>query len=549
MNYSNSILKNLKIKSTIVLTTLGLILGGGGLSLALPGTAYASPTVIYNNIPNPTPGNLPSDGFEATSTSEFGGQVQFAGTTRYNPVVTVLMSSWGCQAGGWSTDNCVTTPGATFSEPITLNIYNVNADNSPGSLVSTLTETFNIPFRPSADATNCTVGEWYDATDATCYNGLNTPISFDFTGLNVTLPNNVIIGVAYNTSDYGSTPYGDATTCHSTLEGCGYDSLNVSTNPLPSVGTALPTINDAYQSSTWAGAYCDLGEAGTGTFRLDAVCWTGYLPAFEVSASSTITLSAPHITSPHNGATLTSAQFTKVNWSNVSGTSPVTYQYQAFYDSGYTNPAYSSGWLTASEIPTPGTPVGNYFIQVRAKDGNGDLSQWSNDATNPYLITVVAEVPPPTTKADCYNNGWEIYNTPSFNNRNRCIDYVINHEHKISGDVKYTAYGLKREANFNMNTADNDGYFSYSDANHGWYKVKVSDVAVKGNDGYFTGVITKASNKSWVGQWLFAKVQNGKPDMIWGSFTTQSGGQNGVTNMSSPADGPFNVTNGNLKVN
>ncbi|MDE2588961.1 MAG: hypothetical protein KGL95_04780, partial [Patescibacteria group bacterium] len=52
----------------------------------------ASGIVIYNNIPTPLPGNLPSEAFEAQSASEFGGQIAFAGTARQNPTVTVTMS-------------------------------------------------------------------------------------------------------------------------------------------------------------------------------------------------------------------------------------------------------------------------------------------------------------------------------------------------------------------------------------------------------------------------------------------------------------------------
>ena len=66
------------------------------------------------------------------------------------------MSSFGCESGTWNGSDCVTTPGATFSHPITLNIYNVGPSNSVGSLLGTRTQTFNIPFRPSADDTNCT---------------------------------------------------------------------------------------------------------------------------------------------------------------------------------------------------------------------------------------------------------------------------------------------------------------------------------------------------------------------------------------------------------
>jgi hypothetical protein len=160
-------------------------------------------------------------------------------------------------------------------------------------------------------------------------------------------------------------------------------------------------------------------------------------------------------------------------------------------------------------------------------------------------------LPHPVTKADCKDGGWKNFtndNGKPFKNKDQCIDYVVKHEHKIKGDVDYTAYTLKRHAEFDMNTADNGGSFTYSDANHDWYKVDVSSVNVSGHFGYFAGVVTKASNPSWVGQWLFAKVQDNSPDKIWGSFTDKTTAQNGVTNMTSPVDGPFNVTKGNLEV-
>lgn len=249
-------------------------------ALAAPAAA-ASNSVIYNNVPSPQPGNLPSQAFEATSTSEFGGQVKFAGTARYNPKVTVLMSSWGCENGSWFAGTCTTTPGTSFTEPITLNVYNVGGGNAVGSLVKQTTKTFTIPFRPSADVTHCTGGKWYDGT--TCFNGLVTPITFDLTG--VTLPDTAIVTLAYNTSHYGYTPIGQATPCFSTTAGCGYDSLNVALVAPPTVGTAtLP--NDAYINSKWGGAYCDNGAGGTGALRLDAGCWTGYQPAIKVEAST-----------------------------------------------------------------------------------------------------------------------------------------------------------------------------------------------------------------------------------------------------------------------
>ncbi|MEK7133543.1 MAG: hypothetical protein AAB804_00565 [Patescibacteria group bacterium] len=251
--------------------------------LAFAAPAFAA-TVVYDNVPSL--GNVPSVGFEATAAKEFGGQIQLAGTDRNDPIVTVLMSSWGCESGHWYSGDCTTTPAATFSHPITLNIYNVNGDNSPGTLITTATQTFDIPLRPSADGTNCTggnAGKWYNGS--TCFNGFATPVSFNLTG--VILPDKVIVSVAYNTTHYGVSPIGESAPCYTSSGGCGYDSLNVGTYSSASVGS-YPLPADAYQSSTWSGAYCDGGTGGTGTFRLDAGCWTGFQPAIKVEASTPV---------------------------------------------------------------------------------------------------------------------------------------------------------------------------------------------------------------------------------------------------------------------
>lgn len=292
MSYTYSALSsvhNMKTKIAIVLAFLAAtVLVIGAVASMLPAAALGGPsqTVVYNNIPNPQPGNVPSLGYEATSTSEFGGQVQLDGGANKNPKVTVLMSSWACKSGSWNNQNCITNPGSTFSHPITLNIYEANGDNSPGSLVATSTKTFDMPYRPTADdGTNCNAGngkagQWWNGTS--CFNGKAFTISFNLD--DVTLPDSAIISVAYNTSHYGYAPLG-TNACNSTPQGCPYDSLNVGTAPTPSVGEALPTVDDAYLNSTWAGAYCDSGAGGTNVFRLDAGCWTGYLPAFKVEAA------------------------------------------------------------------------------------------------------------------------------------------------------------------------------------------------------------------------------------------------------------------------
>ncbi len=253
-----------------------MLAGLAALACLVGGAAAAPTSVVFNNIPDPTPGNVVSMGFEATSTSELGIQVQLAGTDRVDPTITVLMSSWGCENGAWNSGDCSTTPGTSFEVPMTIRVYTVGAGGAVGSPVITSTQTFFVPYRPSASPT-CGDGRWYNGTS--CFNGFAVPISFNLVG---TMPDTAIVSVAYNTSHYGYEPVGDGTICYVTSGGCGYDSLNVGLVGAPTVGVD-PQPDDAYINSSWTGAYCS-GPAGT--FRLDAGCWTGYRPAIKVEASS-----------------------------------------------------------------------------------------------------------------------------------------------------------------------------------------------------------------------------------------------------------------------
>jgi hypothetical protein len=256
----------------------GLVLGVmAGLMVFAPSTAGAANSpVLYNSIVTPLPGNVVSQSFEATGTSEFGNAITLATPGSLSNVV-VTMSSWGCQTGNWNNDTCATTPGSTFSTPITLNIYSPGANGAVGALIATDTQSFAIPYRPSADNTHCTsaagtLGEWYDATEAACHNGLAVNITFDFSSQHPALPSSLIYGIQYNTSDYGPVPYGHATACAATTAGCGYDSLNVG---LSSDATAVTAGSDAnpgklYMNNKFGYEYCDNGAAGAGTFRLDS---------------------------------------------------------------------------------------------------------------------------------------------------------------------------------------------------------------------------------------------------------------------------------------
>jgi hypothetical protein len=268
-----------------VLLTIGLTTSG---ALADSGARG------YDSIPQPLPGNLPSWGFEATGTSEFGNQITFGGPSGANHVgsVEVTMSSWGCETGHWITFDCSTTPGSSFTEPITLTLYNPPAAGSalPGSKIATVTQTFSIPFRPSADNVNCTgtnLGKWFDRASKTCFNGLSNNITFDLDG-KVDVPGSIVYGIAYNTSTYGYAPYG-VQPCSTSSAGCGYDSLNVglSTDPTDLRAGSDPNPGAVFMNNRFPAQYCDGGADGANVFRLDSPsdgCWSfgapNTLPAY-----------------------------------------------------------------------------------------------------------------------------------------------------------------------------------------------------------------------------------------------------------------------------
>lgn len=259
--------------------------------------------VIYNSVLSPLPGNLPSQPFEAQAVSEFGNAVNFSsGSSHVVSKVVVTMSSWGCASGSWYLHTCTTPEDASFAQPITLNIYSPSTDGvNPGAKIASVTNTFNIKYRPSASAlcVGSDLGKWYDNDSKTCFNGLAQNITFNVK--NIKVASSAIFGIAYNTTHYGYAPIGQSAACFSTPQGCGYDSLNVAVTQDPtdvSVGTSV-VPGKLWLASTAGSTYADNGAAGLGTFRIDSpnvAPWWGtvgpnydsapwYVPAIKVFAN------------------------------------------------------------------------------------------------------------------------------------------------------------------------------------------------------------------------------------------------------------------------
>ena len=238
------------------------------------GSAIAASNVVYNAVPSPLPPNVASVGYEATSTSEFGDYVHLAGTNRSLSTVTVTMSDWALHSD-YTSDPRYSPTSATWSHPITVNVYSnhLGLNGAPDTLLATKTQDVTIPWRPVADAA---CGTAWKAPNGQCYNGYAFNATFDLSSLNVTLPNDVIVGVSYNTADYGHAPIG--------MPG-PYNSLNVGAPNLQtaSVGTD-DSPDNVFWNTSYAGFYADGGTAGVGIFRQDTG-WTPYgTAAFQITA-------------------------------------------------------------------------------------------------------------------------------------------------------------------------------------------------------------------------------------------------------------------------
>ncbi len=260
-------------------------------------------TIVYNSIPKPVHA-IASQGFECCQVNEFGDGVHLTHTGRLDKV-SVVMDSWGCQAGHWYSNDCVTVPGTGFTHPITLNVYSVShgtTRNAPdwvvGPLLATRTQTFTIPYRPSADHVRCTgnsandptnpgnAGKFYSTVDHACVNGLANVITFDFSHAGVTLPAQAVFSVAYNTSDSGYHPLGTALACSLTPGGCGYDSLNVGADGNGGPVGSVVDPNGVFIDYSNVAKYCDPSQ-GPG-FRLDTstnpnCSWAGFHPQIRVT--------------------------------------------------------------------------------------------------------------------------------------------------------------------------------------------------------------------------------------------------------------------------
>jgi len=259
---------------------------------AMTAGAAGATQVVYNNIPAPLPGNFASVGNQAYSNAELGGVVEFAGTARKNPKISVAMSTWACQNGSVYADTCETPkPTKKFKWPITLNIYEVGPGNTVGTKLASVTKTFAMPYRPSKDDATClakgySAGTWYDSVTNACYHGMAFTITFK--PVHLELRSKAIISVSYNTSQHGPVPAGTQA-CESTSAGCYYDSLNAAiAEPAENTLTTglQPDSGEVFVNSTYHEMFCEGGTEGVFGPSKCAAFWEGDQPMFTVAAKA-----------------------------------------------------------------------------------------------------------------------------------------------------------------------------------------------------------------------------------------------------------------------
>jgi hypothetical protein len=291
------------------LLAFGLSVTTLGAFAATAANASTSVTPIYSSIPSQLPDNQDSVGPEAYAYSELGNKVTLSSTSAPLNDTVVTLSDWACETGGGT--SCVTTPGATFPVPITFSIYNVAANGAAGSLITTDTQTFNVPFRPSADPTDCPsdTSGWYDSSNGNCYDGQDSNVTFNFSSQNITLPSTVVYGISFNTDNDGPNPIGGTTNPTDSLNiALANDPTQVTVGSDPDLGW-YPSLNQDDDSvfinfNANSALNCESTPSPIGVFAESADdCWgdtnapggTFYVPAvkFDVVTPPPVTITGP----------------------------------------------------------------------------------------------------------------------------------------------------------------------------------------------------------------------------------------------------------------
>lgn len=255
----------------------GLVLAGLTAAPAGATIVASGPQTVYDATVSPLPPNMASLGYQATQTAEFGNEVTLGGTNRVLTTATVTFSDWA-KHSSWPTY----TDAAGFDWPITLNVYGVDTSTSTpkvGALLGSVTESVAVPWRPETSASCLGQDAWSPDNGTDCYHGIAFNHTFDLAAVG-SVPDQVIVTVAYDTQTWGAHPVG--------TDG-PYDSLNVALRDTSSDGPVTvgtdTNPDDVFWNTKTAAWYADGGAAGVGILRQDT-SWTPYTPAIALVATT-----------------------------------------------------------------------------------------------------------------------------------------------------------------------------------------------------------------------------------------------------------------------
>jgi hypothetical protein len=246
------------------------------------GVSTTQAEIVYDSISSPEPYNLPSLGYQATSTQEFGDHIQLGGSARALSSIRVGMSNWAVKSTYLDGNDVplpayshVTMDASGYEHDLTLNLYGVNTGGPTptlGSLIGTKTVTASVPWRPE----NQGVGQPWLAPNGSTYNGIFFTVDFDLSADGITLPEEFVVALAFDTNTHGYDPIN--------LNG-PYESLNFALGSSPAEPTigSDADVDGAFWNTSHGPFYADGGAGGVSVLRFDTV-WSPYTPALEINA-------------------------------------------------------------------------------------------------------------------------------------------------------------------------------------------------------------------------------------------------------------------------
>lgn len=226
----------------------------GSILTVAVGNAAASAEVIYNSTPSTLNPNYTSQPFQAQQISEFGDRVSFAGSARQLSSASITLSCWARYQDynvGGQYYGTGAFAGDGFTHSLTLNIYESGSGSLPGAIIASVTQDKFIQYRPTV---------WASA------NGIAQNVTFDLSGLGITVPESIVWGLAFNTQSYGAQPIGTAGP-YNLLNVC-YNQSSAWTPPNGGVTVGSTDTSTLFKNSASLSFYNN-PIGGAGTFRMD----------------------------------------------------------------------------------------------------------------------------------------------------------------------------------------------------------------------------------------------------------------------------------------